>query len=1061
MTLKYTIDTNITKLNKIIHLADIHIRLYRRHSEYTEVFNRLYEHLSKRDLKNAAIVVTGDVVHAKTDMSPEMVAITSDFLNSLANLAPTIVIAGNHDLNLSNPNRMDALSPIVENLQNSQLHYLKKSGVYKFADVEFGVNAITSQPDEWPSISDFTPNVTKIALFHGPLNKAQTSTGHTITNRITVEQFNGYDMVLLGDIHTTQILQEYGGDGVPEIFYAGSLIQQNHGELLTGHGYGVWDVATRKVEDYVEIPNSFGYHTIRLMDTTMPNINCLPQNLRLRLMVGAIDSTVVKKVLAAIRKHYNVVECIVNKLSDKQTTTSGTNAPVDNIVDVNYQNSLIKSYIETHLVDAGPDLTQRILDINTQLNTRIGDDELPKNINWRPLKLTFDNLFSYGEGNSINFADMNGLYGIFSPNATGKTSAFDAMCFALYDKTPRAFKGSHIMNTRCDSFACELTFEIDKVVYIIERTGSRKKNGEVKVDVNFYRMEDEEKISLNGDDRRDTNAAIRSYVGTYEDFILTSLSVQNQNSLFIETGQTDRKDLLSQFIGLTVFDRLFTIASNEIKEVVGALKTFRKDDFTQKLAEAQKQIEANQKMCDSIQSNVTEAIFETGVIDNLIKSLYEQKIPEIPDIDVAPIQKRLQEIAIESTEQRQAIEEYLFEINECKILKFELSDKLSEYSSTHSLTDLKTEYDDLLRMKSVVAKLQSDIKLLRMDADNKRDKLEKLKEHKYDPNCSFCMNNVFVKDAQLTQTQYDSVLHKIDELDDKLFQSTEYVSKHMDVELRYKTAMTIKDELQTVEIRLANLTVSCANHTQKDEALNREMTNLSGLLSKYDSNKVAIENNRSLQLKIDELEQKKISLDKVLKQFQTDLRNHDRELSVVRAKKDDMLKTIKDAEELETTYEAYETYLNVIGRDGLPYELISQVIPTLQTEVNNILAQIVDFSISLEVDGKNINGRILYEDDRTWPLELASGMEKFISGLAIRVALMTVSNLPKSNFLVIDEGLGVLDSDNLASMSVLFNILKTQFDFLILISHLDTVRDVADTLIDIKREDGFSYILVE
>jgi DNA repair protein SbcC/Rad50 len=232
-------------------------------------------------------------------------------------------------------------------------------------------------------------------------------------------------------------------------------------------------------------------------------------------------------------------------------------------------------------------------------------------------------------------------------------------------------------------------------------------------------------------------------------------------------------------------------------------------------------------------------------------------------------------------------------------------------------------------------------------------------------------------------------------------------------------------------------------------------------IEQFELNKTNIENNRTLQLKIDELEQKKNTLDIVTRQLQNDQRNHDRELSVLRAKKDEMLKSIKDAEELETTYEAYETYLSVIGRDGLPYELISQVIPTLESESNNILSQMVDFTISLEVDGKNINGKILYEDDRTWPLELASGMEKFVSGLAIRVALMSVSNLPKSNFLVIDEGLGVLDSDNLASMSMLFNILKTQFDFLILISHLDTVRDIADTLLEIRRENGYSYITVD
>jgi len=60
--------------------------------------------------------------------------------------------------------------------------------------------------------------------------------------------------------------------------------------------------------------------------------------------------------------------------------------------------------------------------------------------------------------------------------------------------------------------------------------------------------------------------------------------------------------------------------------------------------------------------------------------------------------------------------------------------------------------------------------------------------------------------------------------------------------------------------------------------------------------------------------------------------------------------------------------------------------------------------------------------------------------------------------MIIDEGLGTLDVENLGSMHTLFNILKTQFDFLIVISHLDAVRDMVDSLIEIKREDGFSYI---
>ena len=85
-------------------------------------------------------------------------------------------------------------------------------------------------------------------------------------------------------------------------------------------------------------------------------------------------------------------------------------------------------------------------------------------------------------------------------------------------------------------------------------------------------------------------------------------------------------------------------------------------------------------------------------------------------------------------------------------------------------------------------------------------------------------------------------------------------------------------------------------------------------------------------------------------------------------------------------------------------------------------------------------------------------MEKFISSLAIRSALVSVSNLPKPNFLAIDEGLGNLDSENLNSMFMLFDYLKTQFNFLLIISHLEAVRDVVDNLIDIKKVNNYSKI---
>ena len=175
--------------------------------------------------------------------------------------------------------------------------------------------------------------------------------------------------------------------------------------------------------------------------------------------------------------------------------------------------------------------------------------------------------------------------------------------------------------------------------------------------------------------------------------------------------------------------------------------------------------------------------------------------------------------------------------------------------------------------------------------------------------------------------------------------------------------------------------------------------------------------------------------------------------------KNNILSTIKEVEELEIKYKAYEFYLNAVKRDGVPYELISKAIPTVEGAVNDILSQIVEFSVMLEMDGKNINCYIVYDDDKIWPLEQTSGMEKFISSLAIRVGLINVCNIPSTNFLAIDEGFGNMDSENLNSVYNLFQYLKSQFQFTMVVSHIEQMRDAVDTLLELKKEDGYSKII--
>ena len=154
---------------------------------------------------------------------------------------------------------------------------------------------------------------------------------------------------------------------------------------------------------------------------------------------------------------------------------------------------------------------------------------------------------------------------------------------------------------------------------------------------------------------------------------------------------------------------------------------------------------------------------------------------------------------------------------------------------------------------------------------------------------------------------------------------------------------------------------------------------------------------------------------------------------------DTIKKQIEEIEELEVSAKANNLYMESVHRNGVPYDIICKSIPSLESEINGILSQIVDFGVNIEMDGKNININIVYED-RSWPIELVSGMEKFVCNLAIRIGLTNISNMPQTNFFALDEGLGALDADTMSSMSTFFSFLKTYFDFVLMITHIESKR---------------------
>ena len=116
---------------KIAHCADVHIKNLKYHYEYKKIFDDMYKSLREEEVD--FIYIGGDIAHTKTQISPEFVELCSKFLSTLADIAPTYVILGNHDGNLRNSSRQDAITPIVNALQHPQLHLLKNSGEVEMA----------------------------------------------------------------------------------------------------------------------------------------------------------------------------------------------------------------------------------------------------------------------------------------------------------------------------------------------------------------------------------------------------------------------------------------------------------------------------------------------------------------------------------------------------------------------------------------------------------------------------------------------------------------------------------------------------------------------------------------------------------------------------------------------------------------------------------------------------------------------------------------------------------------------------------------------------------------
>lgn len=254
-------------ITKIIAISDIHIRNAKRMDETREqlgkFIERVKEIVEQNGKEETRVVIAGDLVHSKLTIASECYMMLSWFLSELNEICKTIVIAGNHDLNMTNLERLDSLTPAFEMSKFKNVLFLDRDLGYKSGVCEDGniVWCLYSTFDFFvgPEIGKKKKGKTYVGLFHGDLNGAKNAAGYALTG-LEPKHFRDMDFVIAGHIHKNQMIESGGA----KIVYCGSPIQQEMGESVSGHGFVVWDVNERTWE-LVEIPNEdYGYYKFKI-----------------------------------------------------------------------------------------------------------------------------------------------------------------------------------------------------------------------------------------------------------------------------------------------------------------------------------------------------------------------------------------------------------------------------------------------------------------------------------------------------------------------------------------------------------------------------------------------------------------------------------------------------------------------------------------------------------------------------------------------------------------------------------------------------------------------------
>ena len=1073
---------------RIAQISDIHWRGIQRHEEYTKAFKLLFNQLKEQSVD--LIVCTGDIFHTKTQgITPEVIDKMVWMFNGLAAIAPLHMILGNHDGNLSNEDRQDAISPIVEAISNPRIFFYKKSDTYRVpqTNLHFGVFSCFDK-DGWSRVKPSnTDKAINVAMFHGSVTGCETDGLWRIRDgESTVNMFTGWDFAMLGDIHKAQFLARriHAGptrDLKPWMGYPGSLIQQNYGEDEL-KGYFIWDIKGNDLWDvkFCELKNMAPFITVPWAKTVAGTVKQLAKRdikcARIRVAshepISRLEIKQLQQLLCEGRGASEVIPKIdsANKLSTLDTLeVSVRKASLRNNADA--LKLLYREYIKANpeKFPFSPEQVEKAEELVVGYLAKLGQteqDSSARDIVWSIKGLEFSNLYRYGESNRIDFQKLSGIVGIFGPNKVGKSSVVGSLMYGLYNTTDRGpIKSAYIINKTKMHARCKVHINVGGKDYLVVRQVEKslaKRKGLVDEEkaattLNLFRLDcesgaliEENSTNENGETRSDTDKVIRNLIGTSNDFLLTAFSNQGGINKFIEEGATERKAILNRFLDFDVFERLYKIANDDRTAINSKTLRFDPTIWEATLLQTRKRQNEKKQKTTELQQEIAKLREE---IDQQKTWLKDHESSDLADIilqhKVATTELEAARVQLAKVRARNT--KLVGEITSSELAYAVLLDELAEIDP--KILEEKKEALKVLRNSFVKSETKTEKEKHKLDSQKKNvRKLDLVPCGDTFPSCHY------IKDAHEDK--------KVLEDQKVLVESLLSASKKLKEELLLLEREQLDKKLQDYTMKVERV----ASLSKSNDALKRELA-LSTESEKTTADSIPLkeQNISRLHTKIEMLEGEEYASRLSLFQGNTkQLSSSEAKLSQLfmemGADKNKLLQLEQEKEEaykLNGELKIVDSVAQGFSKSGIPAIVLKTQLPAINSELEKILTGIVDFRLSLETEVNSNSLEVYIEDAHSRRvIELASGMEKMISSLAIRVALINLSSLPKPDIFIIDEGFGTLDEEGLQKCMQLLTLLKSYFKTVLVISHIPQIKEVADRIIEIKNDGQESSVQV-